>query len=177
MTCSKQTLSSCDRLKRLKTYPPAYMHTDTVSATGGPYFRKERAFTRMREARSRVPAAVQRQHSIVGSARTWARTRASCQELDCLLSHPALGQTFSPASPPPSVPLTFPDPGVGEWVGVRRGEAPPEPAFSQSPSCYSDVLHNKAKRSGASVAAKDRGEGKRERERRSSRRREAEWQS
>lgn len=64
---SKQTLSSCDHFKGLKTYPPAYMHTDTVSATGGPYFRKERAFTRMRETRSRVPAVVQRQHSIVGS--------------------------------------------------------------------------------------------------------------
>lgn len=132
------------------------------------------AFTRIREARSRVPAAVQRQHSIVGSVRNLGSDTRKLRSARCLLSHPALAQAFSPASPPPSAPLTFPDPGVGGWVGVSRGEALPEPAFSQSASCYSDMQHNKAKRSGESVAAKDRGEGKRERERRGSRRREAE---
>jgi len=60
---------------------------------------------------------------------------ASCEALGCVLSHPVLVRTFSPAPPPPSALLTFPDPGAGGWVGVSCREALPEPASSQSPSC------------------------------------------
>lgn len=108
MTSSKQTLSNYD-LKRLKPYPSAYMHTETVSATGGTYFRREMAFTRTREASSRVPAAVQRQQSIVGRVPDLRSDTQELRSARLAAVTPSAVQAFSPASPPPSAPLTFPD--------------------------------------------------------------------
>lgn len=73
---------------------------------------------RRREARSKVPAAAQRQPSMVGWCGTVVGPCVSCEALCCPLTHPAPVRKFSPASPPPSAPLTFPEPE--RWVGWGR---------------------------------------------------------
>lgn len=131
----------------------------------------------MREARSRVPAVVQRQHSIVGSVRDLGSDTGRLRGARLPAVTSSAGASLQPRFSSSISPAHISRPGRG-WVGWRelRGSAP-RAGVRPIPLCYSDVQHNKAKRSGENVAAKGRGEGKGERERRSSRRGEAEWHS
>lgn len=149
------------------------MHTDRVSASGGRYFKKEMHLP----GGGKLEAGCQRLSSgrtpLSGRSRSWDRRKLRSAWLPAVTSNAGASpqSCFSPSISPARISW----PGVGGLAGVSCGEALPEPALRQTSSCYSDVQRNKAKRSGESVAARDRGEGKGERERRSSRRREAEW--
>lgn len=128
-------------------------------------YRKEMAFTRRREARSKVPAAAQRQPSMVGWCGTLVGPCASCEALCCPLSHPAPVRNFSPASPSPSALLTFPEPQ--QWVGwdrlqgsaVGAGEKPMPLLLIRHAAQQSRGVWRKCKRQGRGGENGERGGG------------------
>lgn len=99
-------------------------------------FSKEMAFTRRRDARSRVLAVVQRQPSMLSSVRERGSVRAQAARRSTACCHiQRRGEPSAPLLRLHQRRSRFPTQAWVGGLGVSCGEGLPEPASSQSSSC------------------------------------------